>query len=302
MTDEDDNEKDDIDNLKDDNEKEDKIKSFFTIKKKEIIEPTIEEKAHKEIEEKKIEEEKLKQIMINWPDLVEKKSSRASIVMLWMTTALITGIAILMYGNLVLFFVNIGTQTVANSLITFIEIMLFWNLIVTFLMIFGLRDAIHNIKMVTMRRAGYGYFILLDSDRGMKRHVTKLNKKIIKLGGHFYFTNRKKIRLWNNSIPCYIHEKGKLEPSDVGLDEKESVVDSDEYQITVELAELAGRLREKKQTRILMILVIIIAIFGFVNIALTYQSMQFLEQTMKLSQFTAERIQNLTSISVITGG
>jgi len=167
----------------------------------------------------------------------------------WLIFILVISISIYMWTNFTIFFMQLGDQTLGSALVSFLIIMILWNLASSFLLIFGARDAIQNIKMFFLRRAGYGYSILLDRDRGIKKFVSKLNRKNIKIGNTLYKTDRRKLRLWEGRIPSYIFEAGYIEPSSAGLTDKETPIDSEEYQTTVELAELAGKIKAKKDTK-----------------------------------------------------
>jgi hypothetical protein len=239
------------------------------------------------------------------PEETERKSSKASGLMMWAFALLLIGIATFMYFNMAFFFIQLGNQTIGTTLVNWIVIMTLWNVMITPLFFFGARDSIHNIKMLILRRQGWGYEILLDRDRGIKKFVTKINKKYMKIMGKLYFTNRKRIRLWENRIPTYIHEAGMLEPSAAGLEDKATPVDSDEYQTTVELAESAGKKKAGKGGNLLFFAVIGALIFAAVAVAMSYQNGQKLDilgQMIAQTYQSLQGLQNVTSVTVLPSG
>lgn len=246
--------------------------------------------------ERRIEEEAKK-----LPDETDKKKNTVYKVGSWIFLGVMVITFITMLANMVMFFILAGEQglSLGATLIYFMVIMIIWNFGATFLMIFGFRDAIQNIKMFFGRRAGYGYDILLDRDRGVKKFVVKLNKKILKISGRVYFTNRKKLRLWEGRIPSYVHEAGFLEPSDAGLGDKDTPVDSDEYQTSIELAELAGRLKAKRNDTILIWIGIAQIFFLFIVAGINYQALQNSNLALQFGQATYEIVRNLSTTTAV---
>jgi len=239
-------------------------------------------------------DEKGREPALDIEDFDRPKTSIAKRLTSYSLMSIMLAVAAFMYINLVYFFIQLGSQEIGNTLLYFIVLLLFWNIVLTIVMIFGFSTAIHNIKMFFLRKSGEGYILLLDRDRGIKRFVGKINKERLKIQRKLYFTNRRMVRLWENRIPTYIYEAGFVEPSSIGLEQKDTPIDSDEYQTTVELAELAGRIGSKKKTDYVIWLVVGCLIIGLATAYLAYQTGSKVDVGNQYLAMIADKLKNIT--------
>ena len=233
-------------------------------------------------------------------DLAVPKKNIANSIIKWGIVAIVIAIAILMYSNTVFFFIQLGNQPITVTLIEFIAFMIIWNMVLTVLMMFGLRETIHNMKMFFGRRRGNGYVIHFDNDRGIKRYVARLNVGMLKINELPRHTDRKKIRLWNNKIPTYVYEGDQTEPSAIGIEDIKSPVNAKMYRIALDQAEHKGQLKNKKVTQWLLIMAIITLIAVFAIGAMVYQGQGKLDAQMNIIGNTLFEIANNTAPHTIT--